>query len=179
MLKYFFETTEALLIAGIIIGMAAGFAHLAYGKKGAIPIRICFILGLTGAAVMAYLKNATKLIDTALWNLRIFIACIAAMLLFWIVAAIARKKKKVMPVIAASLLGIITTGFLVYTVPDILSNPYLILMTEKSVLSTAFLLKTIGMIFGILRTNQPEIWMKRTKKSLLICFTSCTMRAQR
>ena len=152
MLKYFVETTEALLIAGILIGMMTGYARSAYGKKGRLPADIGVWLGVIGAVVMAYLKNATRLIDTSLWNLRIFLTCIGALLLFWICAAAAHKEKKVMPVLAGSFLGVISAGLLIHAVPDVISNPYIILMTEKSVLSTAFMLKTIGIIFGILLT---------------------------
>ena len=150
MLKYFVETTEALLIAGILIGMMTGFARSAYGKRGQIPAGIGVWLGVLGAVVMAYLKNATRLIDTSLWNLRIFLTCIGSLLLFWICAAIAHKEKKVSPVFAGCFLGIIAAGLLIHAVPDVISNPYIILMTEKTVLSTAFMLKTIGIILGIL-----------------------------
>ena len=150
MLKYFVDTTELLLITGILVGMMAGFAELAYGKRGKLPVCIGLWAGIAGAAVMAYLKNATKLIDTSLWNLRLFLACIGAAVLFWIFAAIAHKEKKLMPVLAGSMLGVIALSMLVHVLPDVLANPYIILLTEKSVLSSAFLLKTIGIIFGLL-----------------------------
>lgn len=150
MLKYFVDTTEALLIAGILIGMMIGCMACVFGKKGALPAKIGLYAGIVGAVVMAYLKNATRLIDTSLWNLRVFLTCLCALLLFWIFAAIAKKEKKASPVLAGSFLGLIAVGMLVHSLPDVLANPYIILMTEKTVLSSAFLLKTIGILFGLL-----------------------------
>ena len=121
-----------------------------FGKKGALPAKIGLYAGIVGAVVMAYLKNATRLIDASLWNLRVFLTYLCALLLFWIFAAIAKKEKKASPVLAGSFLGLIAVGMLVHSLPDVLANPYIILMTEKTVLSSAFLLKTIGIIFGIL-----------------------------
>ena len=132
MLKYFVDTTEALLITGILIGMMIGCMSCIFGKNGSLPVKIGLYAGIVGAVVMAYLKNATRLIDTSLWNLRVFLTCLCALLLFWIFAAIAKKEKKVSPVLAGSFLGLIAAGLLVHALPDILANPYIILMTEKN-----------------------------------------------
>ncbi|MBQ8922171.1 MAG: DUF2318 domain-containing protein [Oscillospiraceae bacterium] len=179
MLKYFVDTTEALLTAGLLTGLIAGFAKRAYGKRGSIPLLIAAALGLLAAARMAYLKNTTRKIDTSLWNLRIFRVSLAALGAFFVLAILtavmygigkrAAKAEKptgfqkicrengpadtVLKVLAASALGIIVFGLMLYLLPDVFSNPYIILMTEKTVVSSAFLLKTIGILFGVLAVS--------------------------
>ncbi len=106
MLKYFVETTEALLIAGILIGMMTGYARSAYGKKGRLPADIGVWLGVIGAVVMAYLKNATRLIDTSLWNMRNFIAAGVILILFWVLSALRRPMKRAGDVLPPAVLDL-------------------------------------------------------------------------
>ncbi len=172
MLKYLIETTESLMTAGLLIGLILGFAGSACGlfsqqKAGLIAaqngktarrilgIGVC--AGLIAAGVMAYMKNATRKIDTSLWNLRNFTASLVILLLFFIFWAIRsglQKKKpaaaRVLETAAACLLALLEISFLLYALPDTLGAPYVILMTEKSVLSTNFLYKLTGIVLGIL-----------------------------
>ena len=157
MLKYFVDTSEQLITAALLAGLALGWSHLAYGKAGRLIVRICTIAGILSAGVMSYLKNATRKIDTSMWTLRIFIVSLAALLLFIILTAVSaglRKKKPkasgALSTAAAVLLGITAFGVMLYSLPDILAYPYTILLVEKSVLSTTFILKVIGIIFGML-----------------------------
>ena len=150
MLKYFVDTLETLLTAMLLIGGALGFAQAAYGKRGRIPALCGVLTGAVGACVLAYLKHATKLIEATMWNLWIFTVSVAALLLFWVFAAIAGKKRNLFAVLAGAMLGVIACGLLLNLLPDVLANPYTILRTEKSVLSTAFLLKTAGIVLGLL-----------------------------
>ncbi|HAJ96436.1 MAG TPA: hypothetical protein DCO72_01695 [Ruminococcus sp.] len=150
MLKYFVDTTEALLTMAIMLGLILGFTNTAYPKTRKIPMAIGLALGLIGAGVMAYLKNATKLIDTSLWNLRIFITAIVALILFFIFHALRKPMKKAGEIIPVLFLAVMVIVNIVYALPAVLSYPYNILLTEKSVLSTVFLTKTIGIIFGLI-----------------------------
>ena len=176
MLKYFVDTIEALLTAGLLTGLTAGFLKRAYGRRGSIPLLIAAGLGLLASAWMAYLKNTTRKIDTSLWNLRIFRVSLAALGVFFLLAILtavmfglqkrAAKAEKptgfqkfcrkngiadtALKVLTASALGVIVFGLMLYLLPDVFSNPYIILMTEKTVVSTAFLLKTIGILLGVL-----------------------------
>ena len=157
-LKYFVETTEALLTAALLIGLMTGFAKRAYGKAGSIPVLALSLFGAGAAVVMAYLKNTTRKIDTSLWNLRIFMFSLSALGAFCVLALLAALLKKKLPrpagialqALASAALGVIAAGLLIYLLPDVFTNPYTILMTEKTVLSSAFLLKTIGILLGVL-----------------------------
>ena len=161
MLKYFIDTTQALIIAALITGLVFGYARAAFGKAGRLTVLIGSLLGVLSGGVMAYLKNATKKIDTSMWNLRIFSVSLAVLVLFLILSAVTagmRGKKgkkapsKALPVLdeaRAVLLAVIVCGALLYALPDVLTYPYSILLVEKSVLSTTFIVKVIGILFGL------------------------------
>ena len=81
MLKYLITGTRDLIVCAVLLGMLFGYLPAAYGQRGRRFLNWGALLGLLAAAVMAYLKNKTKLIDTGWWNLRIFTVSIAAWLL--------------------------------------------------------------------------------------------------
>lgn len=149
MLKYFVMTCEALLTAAILTGACMGYAKASYTKAGKPILMIGTALGILGAVVMAFLKNATRLVDTSLWNMRNFIAAAVALVLFFLLSALRKPLKLAgdfLPPIALCLLPALV---IFYALPDVLAYPYVILLTEKSVLSTNFLMKTIGIVLGI------------------------------
>ena len=150
MLKYFVMTCEALLTAAILTGACMGFAGTTFRKTGKTILLIGTLLGVLSAGVMAYLKNATRLIDTSLWNMRNFIAAGVILILFWVLSALRRPMKRAGDVLPPAVLSLLPALVIFYALPDVLAYPYVILLTEKSVLSTNFLLKTIGIVLGIL-----------------------------
>ena len=153
MLKYFILTAEALLITAIVTGASLGFAKSRYPKRWKIPCIAGVLLGLVGACVMAYLKNATKLIDTSLWNMYCFIAAAGLLVLFFLLTALQKPLAKLgaaAEILPCAALGLESALLIFYALPDVLAYPYVILLTEKTVLSTTFMLKTIGIILGIL-----------------------------
>ncbi|MBR1591557.1 MAG: DUF2318 domain-containing protein [Ruminococcus sp.] len=157
MLKYFVDTTEALITAAVISGLVMGYAKASNGKKGGVTVLIGIICGIIGAGIMAYMKNATKKIDTSLWNLRNFSVSLVSLVIFFIfviISAVLKKNKpKAADIISYSsciLLSLITASALFYSLPDIFTYPYSILLVEKSVLSTTFILKFIGILLGII-----------------------------
>ena len=86
MLKYFVDTTEALLSAALIIGCLFFYTGT-FQKKGKIFAAIGLIGGIIGAGVVAYLKNGTKMLTSSKWNgilLILFFIAIGVLLLFWI-----------------------------------------------------------------------------------------------
>ncbi len=161
MLKYFIDTTQALITAALITGLVFGYARAAFGKAGRYTVLIGSLLGVLSGGVMAYLKNATKKIDTSMWNLRIFSVSLAVLVLFLILSAVtagmrSKKGKKAPPKALfildearAVLLAVIVCGTLLYALPDVFTYPYSILLVEKSVLSTTFIVKVIGILFGL------------------------------
>ncbi|MCR4645598.1 MAG: Fe-S-containing protein [Oscillospiraceae bacterium] len=149
MLKYFVMTCEALMISAILTGACTGYAEQRYPKTGKITLFVGTVLGILGAAVMAYLKNATKLIDTSLWNMRNFIAAAVVLVVFFLVSALQKPMKCVGDFLPPILLCLLPALVIFYALPDVLAYPYVILLTEKTVLSTNFLLKTVGILFGL------------------------------
>ncbi|MBQ4466021.1 MAG: DUF2318 domain-containing protein [Oscillospiraceae bacterium] len=149
MLKYFIMTAESLQLAAIVTGVAMGYARQRFPAHGKLIVMIGALAGTVGAAVMAYLKNATRLIDTSLWNMRNFIAAAVVFLLFLLFTALRKPLRRAGDYIPICLLALLPAMVIFYALPDVLAYPYTILLTEKSVLSTNFLLKTIGILFGI------------------------------
>jgi uncharacterized membrane protein len=149
-LKYFILTTEDLITAAIMVGMMLAYVCAYKNKKGKNIMTAGVISGFVFAAVMAYMKNATNKVDTGKWNLLIFGLSVLALLLLWLFSALHKKLKAAGDVLVPLMLAIMTSMSILYALPDVLGYPYAILMTEKSVLSTAFLFKLIGIIFGII-----------------------------
>ena len=156
MLKYFVDTTEALLAVAVIAGIISGYARLAFGKIGKITMPIGLILGIVCSGIMSYMKNATKKIDASVWSLNIFqyTTILAVVFAVSAVLGIVLKKNKTADIVTSltgSLsLAVIEVLLLLYSLPDILAYPYNILLVEKSVISTNFILKTIGIILALI-----------------------------
>ncbi len=153
MLKYFVDTTEALLSAALLTGLLYFFLNSGFGKKGKVFALIGLFAGLVGAGTVAYLKNGTKMLTSSKWNeivMILFFIAIGALLLFWIFSALRKPLKQVSQWAACFLLCLIMMITLTYAVPDVLVYPYSILLVEKSVLSTTFIFKFIGIVFGVI-----------------------------
>ena len=152
MLKYLIAGTESLIGPAVLLGLLFSYARRAYGEKGRNITAAGALLGILSAAVMAYLKNKTKHIDTGMWNLHIFAAWIGAFVIFAIAdMKVFRKKdspaqKLFVPVISAAL----SFGLLFYCLPDVMAYPYTIVLGGESVFSTGFLYRIIGLVLGIL-----------------------------
>ncbi|MBE6875687.1 MAG: DUF2318 domain-containing protein [Ruminococcus sp.] len=153
MLKYFVDTTEALLSAGLLTGMLYFYTGAKFGRKGKIFALIGLLAGLIGAGTVAYLKNGTKLLTSSKWNeivMVLFFIALGALVLFWIGSALRKPIPKASEWIGCITLCIIMIITVTYALPDVLVYPYSILLVEKSVLSTAFIFKVIGILFGVI-----------------------------
>ena len=149
MLKYFIDTCQILLLAAVMVGMILRLMHNRFFKPGKICGIVGVSLGIVGAGVMAYLKNATKLIDTSMCNLINFTAAVGVLILFIIFTSLSNKLKTPGRIIASVLGCALIVSALLYALPDIISYPYIVLRTEKSVFSTEFIYKMIGAVLGI------------------------------
>ncbi len=152
MLTYLILTTRAVLLEAIICGAMAGFARTFGSRQQRMLIRICGIAGLAFSAFIAYMRNTTSLIDSAILNGWLYGISIASFVLFLIFtikkpAGSEPGKKNMIPWI---LLGIILITLLAYALPDVWAYPYHALQSEKTVISTDFLMIIIGMVFGLI-----------------------------
>ncbi|MBR0484754.1 MAG: DUF2318 domain-containing protein [Oscillospiraceae bacterium] len=152
MLKYFVDTTEALLSGALLTGMLYFYISIS-GRKGKIFALLGLLMGLAGAGTVAYLKNGTKLLTSSKWNeivMILFFIALGALMLFWISSALRKPLSGVSGWINCIMLCVIMIITVTYALPDVLVYPYSILLVEKSVLSTAFIFKVIGILFGII-----------------------------
>ncbi|MBR1529823.1 MAG: DUF2318 domain-containing protein [Oscillospiraceae bacterium] len=153
MLKYFTDTTEALLSMALLTGMLYEYLKYCFHKTGRIFALIGLIGGLLGAGTVTYLKNGTKLLTSAKWNeiiLILFFITLCALVLFWIFSALRKLIRPVSDLANSFLLCVIMMITLTYALPNVIIYPYSILLVEKSVLSTAFIFKVIGILFGLI-----------------------------
>ena len=152
MLKYLITGTNSMIAACVLAGMLAAYLVKVYGDKGKIVFRISLVAGFLAAVVMAYMKNKTKLINTATWNLYIFSVALAAFLLFAVLDGNwfrkLRNGRAAYVPLAAS--GILNFTLVFYTLPDVLAYPYNFVLGGEAVLSTGFLYRLIGLILGLL-----------------------------
>ena len=82
MLKYLILVTKALSVPAVLLGMLYACVTEACGAAGRRILHIGTVTGFASAVLMAILKNKTKLINTGVWNRRIFTVSLIALLLF-------------------------------------------------------------------------------------------------
>ena len=150
MLKYLITGTEGMIAACVMLGMLSAYlpeVYRVYGKK--ILAWGC-LAGLLAAIVMAYLKNKTKLINTATWNLRIFTVALAAFVLLLVLDMGWLRKRSDGRGWGAPLAGaVLAFTIIVYTLPDVLAYPYNFVLGGEAVLSTGFLYRLIGLLLSV------------------------------
>lgn len=150
MLKYLIQTTEQLIIMAIGTGISFGYIRLLGGDKSKRIMQCSFLSGIVLAVVMSVLKNTTNKINTSWWNLRIFVLSILAFILFLIFSVPGKRLKKAQVILPAAALAVIVFLTIFYALPDVLAYPYAIYTGEKTILSTNYLYKIIGVLGGLL-----------------------------
>ena len=146
------QATIQLITMMILAGLMLGYVKVRFGGKGRILMRIGLIVGGVSSVIMTYMKTTTNKVSTAMWNLRIFAVSAACFVLFLLIAILLRVLKKAGPYIMSAVLALMTAAVILYYLPDFLEYPYTMLLTEESVLSTTFILKMVGAIFGLILT---------------------------
>jgi uncharacterized membrane protein len=115
---------------------------------------------------MAIMKNFTNKINTSTWNLWIFIVVLVAVIVFYVFTGLENKKKISGGFIPSVALGMIVGLLIFYVLPDVLAYPYAIYFTNKTVLSTDFIVKTVGVIFGLILSYITGLGMYKVSKAL-------------
>ena len=166
MLKYLITVTEGLLFAGLMTGLFFALAGRMSGRAGRIAMTSGAVLGLVAAAVMSWYKNNTKLIETNTWNLHIVAATTALMLLFFLFLLLKWVKpiRKAMSLCACVSGALLLAGWLFYTLPDVYAYPTQFVSSSESVLSTDFLYKLIGWLWGLLLVGLLALAAHRTSR---------------
>jgi len=136
----------------LLVGLMASYICFTYEKTGTRCMQCGIGLGLIAGIVMAWMKNNTNMVDTGLWNLRIYAVSLACFVLFLLFTALGRRLGGARALLPSAMLAVSAGLLILYALPDYLSYPHQILLTEKTVFSTAFLYRLIGMIFGLILT---------------------------
>ncbi len=147
MLKYLVSVTKDLLMPGILLGLLYAYIYRLYGPKGRKILTIGTIAGFAASIVMSVVKNRTRLVDLGMWNVRTFTVSLAALVLFFVFRALAKKGKggSAVPVLAA----ILAFTLIFYAMPDIYALPFDFNLGGASLYSTAFFFRLIGFLLGI------------------------------
>ena len=155
MLKYLISTTEACIIPAALLGLLAAYLPKRHAKYGTRFLLAGSLLGLAAAAIMAYMKNKTKLVRGDAWNIRIFSATILVFLLFLIVdLTFTEKRFPAFTGIAAPLSGSALAFLqLFYGLPDVIAYPYTIILNGDNLFSTGFLYRVIGVTLGLILSS--------------------------
>ena len=150
MLKYLVQLTNDLLVPAIIIGMLSAYISTYFGKRGRIVLLSGIFLSVVGSAVMAVLKNTTKLIKIDYWNLYSIAIFLGAFLIFFIFSfdKLRGILKSVGDYILFVLTAILAMVMIFFFLPDVLAYPFNFDLAGETIASTNFLYRIIGMILG-------------------------------
>jgi uncharacterized membrane protein len=171
MAQYFIDTCEKLicmmLLSGVMLAyMANKYPKESYGKRTTWITRVALAAGIIFALLMAIMKNFTNKINTSTWNLWIFTAVLVLTVVFFAFTGIEEKKKISSGFIPSAALGMIVCLLIFYVLPDVLAYPYAIYFTNKTVLSTDFIVKTIGVVFGFILSYVTGLGVYKVSKAL-------------
>ena len=152
MLSYLILTTRAILMAAVITGVIRGYTKLAADKYQRNIVLVFACVGLAGSALIAWLRNATSLVDSAILNGYIYAFSLVSFVLYLIFQrkTFAESESKLLRTLPWVLLGIITATIILYAMPEVWGYPYHVYLSESTVISTDFLLSMIGLIFGVI-----------------------------
>ena len=152
MLKYLIAVSEDMMVVAILIGLLYAWVERRFESGGRKFLNIGVIVGFAAAAVMSYLKNTTSLIHTGIWNMRIFIASTALLIVF-LVFSIPKLREKLPAVsgkIVCTAAALLAALLLFYEMPDVFAYPYTIRQQGfESFFSTDYLFRFIGFLLGL------------------------------
>ena len=149
MLKYLILVTKALSVPAVLLGMLYACVTEACGAAGRRILHIGTVTGFASAVLMAILKNKTKLINTGVWNRRIFTVSLIALLLFALFSLLRKKLGGAGKLLAPVCAAVLSLTLLLYALPDVLAYPFLFSLNGISLLSTDFLFRLIGWLLGL------------------------------
>ena len=147
MLSYLIQTTTSLLMAAVMLGSLLAYTKTAAGVLGRNIVFSGLAAGLIASIVMSYFKNASNRIDMGMWNLGTFSVALLAYMgfLFFSLKRLSGLLGGVLPWI---FLAVLSVTILFYALPDVWAYPYQMVSAGQSMLSTDFLYKFIGFVFG-------------------------------
>jgi uncharacterized membrane protein len=171
MAQYFIDTCEELVSMMVLSGVLLAYIGERYptaqfGKRTTWILRVALIAGIVSAFWMAIMKNFTNKINTSSWNLGIFTLILVSVVVFYIVTALENRKNLSKGLIPSVALGVIAAASIFYALPDVLAYPYAIYFTNKTVLSTDFIIKTSGVLLGLILSYLMGLGIYKVAKAL-------------
>ena len=158
MLKYLVTVTSDLLIVTVLISLLLSLSHLAYGRKGVIVQTIGISVGLLASAVMAIVKNKTRVIATNQWNFYIFLFTIL-LTLFFLIFSLIYGRRQIKTTVLGTVIedelgfggwalciiaGMLSAIILFYEVPDVMAYPFLFDTAGNGVFSSNYAIRLAG-----------------------------------
>ena len=178
MLNYLVQATEQLASAGIMVGLIFGYLISRFGRRSFHVRWISIVVGVIVSGLMAYFKTYTSMVDTGIWNLRIFAISLGAFILFLIFTALQKKLGKHAERICMVLLGVILVEQILYALADWFVYPHTIMLTEDSIISSTFLTSMVGVVLGLvlvfvagLAAMKGSIRLKTGESLLFMCLS--------
>ena len=152
MLTYLILTTRALLMAAVIFGVTWGYTLNEQENYQRKLIGGFAIAGGVISAVIAYFRNATSMIDSAILNGWLYAITLVTFVIYLIFTytPLKNSNKKWVQVVRYTCIGLMLFATISYAAPDVWGYPYHVLLSESTILSTDFLMAMIGMIFGLI-----------------------------
>ncbi len=168
MLSYLILTTRALIMAAVVSGSIVGFIKLKGEKSQRLIVWISALLGMLMSLTIAVLRNATSLVDSAILNGWIYGFSLASLLIYlvFLIKPLNKSKNPVLSKIPFILLGILIFTVIAYAMPEVWAYPYQVLQSEKTVISTDFLMAMIGMILGIILVTVTFLSVEKSVRRL-------------
>lgn len=150
MLTYLVNVTEDLVSTAILCALALAYARVAWPKTGTRAVGAGVICALVASAVMAFMKQTTNMVDTGLWNMRIFAVAFVALVVFLLCFIRPIAKSKAGSAIMQAALALFVFCRVFYKVPDVYLYPFNFNLSGESVLSTDFAMRIVGYLAGLL-----------------------------
>ena len=188
MLSYLILTTSAILMAAVILGVIWGYTVLLAGRLKKYIVLAFICLGFLGSIVIAWFRNATSKLDSAILNGYIYSFSLLFFLLFIIFSQsfFAKNVNDMIALMQWICLAVISITLILYALPEVLGYPYHVYLTESTFISTDFLLSMIGMLFGVILAAVTFIAVQKCTRRLtdagahiLLCLELCLNAAMR
>ncbi len=168
MLDYLILVVRTVLMAAVTCGVIAGYTKLVGNKVQKNTVLIFAIAGTIISMVIAYFRNATSKLDSAVSSGIIYTITLVSFMFFVVFVIINKflKNNKVLNTISWVFLGMFIMAVLAYNLSDVWAYPYHILLSESTIISTDFLLGLIGVILGLILMIVTYFAVERSEKSL-------------
>lgn len=139
-------------MAAVICGCITGYLRLTGRKTDKKIIIFGAGAGFIISAVIAFLRNNTSHVNSAVLNSIIYMASLGAFLVFLVLKLVEIKFKGNLIVTTAKwvAVAVFVMAQMAYSLPEVMMFPHQILITEKTAISTDFLLDMIGIFLGLI-----------------------------